>query len=311
MVGILCFATAFLKFPKIELTERDLEGRIEHNGYSRYFLVHLPDNHKEDRELPLVIALHGGGGRAKAMLRLTLGRFNELADEHGFIVVYPQGLKRSWNDDRTDPISFAHENNIDDTGFMEKIIDRMIEENHADPSNVFVTGISNGGFMSLRISRELAHRIKAIAPVTASVPLEAKQVYLDAPPINIIIINGVNDPFVPFGGGYLSAFNKDRGEILSTDETVDVFLKRNGCIDSVDIEELEDIAPEDRTRVVRYDYSNCDSSKRVVMLKVECGGHTWPGGWQYLREGVVGKTSRDINACEEIWSFFDSFIPMK
>jgi polyhydroxybutyrate depolymerase len=42
----------------------------------------------------------------------------------------------------------------------------------------------------------------------------------------------------------------------------------------------------------------------VILYSGEGGGHTWSGGYLYLGDWIIGKTSRDINACEEIWEFF-------
>lgn len=299
--GIVC-----TRMPKVEFTERDLELSLEHDGYTRNFIVHLPEHHERLQNIPLLVAVHGGGGTARDMVGLTKGRFNELADECGFMVVYPQGLGKSWNDGRDDPISYAHENNIDDIGFFSKLISKMIEDYKADPGQVCVTGISNGGFMSVLVSRDLADQVKAIVPVCAAIPLDSKDAHLSAPPMNVLIINGTQDPLVPYNGGAVEVLGKERGMILSTDETISIFLTRNGCSDLPELEELADKDPQDGTRVIRQRYTNTGGAKEVVLLKIVGGGHTWPGGWQYLREKWIGKTSKDINACDEIWSFFRS-----
>jgi polyhydroxybutyrate depolymerase len=39
-------------------------------------------------------------------------------------------------------------------------------------------------------------------------------------------------------------------------------------------------------------------------LRVDGGGHTWPGGAQYLPVAWIGHTNRDIDATETIWRFF-------
>lgn len=290
--------------PRLELTERDLELCLEHDGYTRDYIVHLPVHHEKLDRLPLIIALHGGGGTAKGMIRLTLGRLNDLADTHGCLVAYPQGLGKSWNDGRDDPISYAHKNNIDDIGFLSTIIKVMIEKYKADPERVFVTGISNGGFMSIRVSRELTAQVKGVAPVCAAIPLSTKSSHLSAPPMNVILLNGTSDPLVPYGGGYVEVLGKKRGEILSTDETIEIFTKRNACSNEPVIENLEDTDPEDGTRVIRSTYASGTTGKKVVLTKIVNGGHTWPGGWQYLGEKLVGKTSFDISACDEMWEFF-------
>ena len=70
---------------------------------------------------------------------------------------------------------------------------------------------------------------------------------------------------------------------------------------------LPDRDSRDETTVTAYAYPGCSRGVRVVLYRIEGGGHTWPGGRQYLREERVGKTSRDINACDEIWAFFQQF----
>jgi polyhydroxybutyrate depolymerase len=306
VVNLMMIFTACKTLPPLNLTERDLELSLEHGGYTRDFILHLPVNHKTISTMPLVIALHGGGGTAKGMIRLTRGRFNELADAYGFLVVYPQGLEKSWNDGRNDPISFAHENNIDDIGFLSKVIETAIQRYNADPEMIFVTGISNGGFMSFRVSRELAHLVKAVAPVTASIPVSTRTEHLSAPPVSIMLLNGTADPLVPYKGGHVEVLGKKRGNITSADETIDIFTKRNDCAVSPEVTDLNDRDPDDGTRVIRYAYANPETGRMVVLLKIINGGHTWPGGWQYLGEKFIGKTSMDINACDEIWEFFSS-----
>jgi len=43
---------------------------------------------------------------------------------------------------------------------------------------------------------------------------------------------------------------------------------------------------------------------RKLIIAVSGGGHTWPGGLQYLPESVIRKTSREFNASDVIWQFF-------
>ena len=304
--ALLVFSLSCKTLPPLNLTERDLERSLEHGGYTRDYILHLPAHHEQLNTAPLVIALHGGGGTAKGMIRLTLGRFNELADAYGFLVAYPQGLEKSWNDGRNDPISYAHKNNIDDTGFLSKLIETAIQHYKADPECIFVTGISNGGFMTFRVSRELAHKVKGVAPVTASIPINTRTEHLTASPVNIMLLNGTTDPLVPYEGGYVEVLGKKRGKITSTDEAVDIFTKRNDCAVMPEVVNLDDRDPEDGTRVIRYEYANRETGHMVVLLKIVNGGHTWPGGWQYLGTKLIGKTSMDINACDEIWEFFSS-----
>ncbi|GMU63370.1 MAG: hypothetical protein AMXMBFR34_51330 [Myxococcaceae bacterium] len=70
------------------------------------------------------------------------------------------------------------------------------------------------------------------------------------------------------------------------------------------VEKLPDADTSDGTRVELRRWSGCRGSAHVELYVVEHGGHTWPGGWQYAREWLIGKTSKDVSACEVAWRFF-------
>ena len=46
----------------------------------------------------------------------------------------------------------------------------------------------------------------------------------------------------------------------------------------------------------------------VTLFRINGGGHTWPGSKEHKRafKRIVGTTSKDINACDEMWTFFSS-----
>ena len=65
---------------------------LQVEGRQRTFLVHVPD--KLDRKKPagVVLVFHGAGSNYRDMVQGT--RFNQVADEEGFLVVYPQAAGR-------------------------------------------------------------------------------------------------------------------------------------------------------------------------------------------------------------------------
>src|SRR5467141_4947338 len=83
------------------------------DGIERDYIVHLPKGFDESKNTPLVLALHGGGGKAKGMDKLT--GFNNVSDKYGFVVVYPEGIKKQWNDGRDD---FHLNEKINDVKFI-------------------------------------------------------------------------------------------------------------------------------------------------------------------------------------------------
>src|SRR5271154_3475132 len=80
------------------LPAADASHDITVGTLKRHYLLHVPPNLPSDKPAPLVLVFHGGGGRAWTMPGFT--HFDDLADQAGFIVAYPDGVDRSWNDGR-------------------------------------------------------------------------------------------------------------------------------------------------------------------------------------------------------------------
>ncbi len=277
---------------------------FRHGGAARTCLVHVP-LHKRSAAAPLVIVFHGGGGTVKGVIKLTKQRFNELSDTAGFYVAYPSGLGKSWNDFRDDSKAYAHEHGIDDAGFIASLIDRLAAEYPIDTGRVFAAGISNGGLMSYRLACSVP-AVRGIAVVAATHPAGQENKCIPSKPVSVMIINGTEDPIMPYDGGEITLLGTKRGRVISTDETVRYWVRVNKCRGGGEEKLLTDADPGDRTRVKRISYDNCDSGCRVVLYRVEGGGHTWPGGWHYMFSGFIGHTSGDFNACDAIWDFFST-----
>ena len=280
---------------------------IKFEGLDRSYTLYTPSGDYDKEQYPLIIVLHGAGGTAKSMVRLTQGHFNKIAEREGAYVVYPEGVHRHWNEGRNLPLSYAHRNDINDVGFIRALITSLAGTHPIDDKKIFVTGMSNGGLMAYKLACAMPDLIAAIAPVTASLPRDILPDCKNATGPGLMVVNGTQDPRMPYEGGMISVFGMERGEVISTRATVDFWLKENGCPSHSQKKMLQDAARRDETTVTRYFYSGCASGAKVMLYRIEGGGHTWPGGQQYLREERIGKTSRDINACEEIWAFFKTF----
>ena len=281
---------------------------LMHDNLERTFHIHIPSSYDKTVSLPLVIALHGRGGNGESMILVSRKGFEKLADRDGFIVVYPDGIEMNWNDGRKDEEAKdrAHAENIDDTGFISDLIDSMIKDYNVDPKRVYVTGISNGAIMSYRLACELSHKIAAIAPVDGSIPNMLLHECSPSRPVSLMAINNINDPLVPFNGGEIYGhFHMVKlGQVLSVDESIGFWVTRNKCSTTPVVAEEPDRDPKDGTRVTRKEYNDGMEGTEVTLYSVDGGGHTWPGGFQYLPVWLIGKTSRDIDANEVIWEFF-------
>jgi polyhydroxybutyrate depolymerase len=266
------------------------------DGLERSYILHVPRGLNPDQPIPLLIAMHGGGGNARQMQRYT--GFNRVANREGFVVVYPQGIEDRWNDGRV----FEESPQTDDVEFIEVLIDHLIKTRNIDPQRVYATGISNGGFMSYRLGCELSDRIAGIAPVTANLSIDLAMFCEPAHSLKVLIINGTDDPLVPYEGGEVRVplVGNPRGEIHSTDESVRFWAAHNSCTADPLVDSQPDVNLRDESTVEIITYTDCDAP--VQLLSVIGGGHTWPGAAQYLP--VVGGVNRDIHASDVIWEFF-------
>ncbi len=298
-----CARTAARSEPADTNVAQVITKKLDHDGERRTFHIKLPAGFKKDRPAPLVLALHGGGGKGRKFDQgTTQGTLTAAADKRGVVLVFPEGTNKQWCDGRTEIIKKKCH---DDVGFISEIIDVMVADYGIDARRVYATGISNGGFMSVRLAMELSHRISAIAPVAAQISKALKDRSPERP-ISVMIVNGTRDPLVPYKGGQIRLFKygRGRGEILSTRASIERFSRLNKCGTSPKRDKLPDWDKDDGTIVETATYAGCREGTEVVLVKVIGGGHTWPGGKQYLNPKMVGVVSQDINASEMILDFF-------
>ena len=296
-------------FPDVKTTQApDVSGALVSAGRQRTYLVHLPTAYTKSLAWPLVIILHGGGGEGRQMNALT--GFNMEADKHGFVAVYPDAVEHNWNDGRGNPGIRSQVLDIDDVSFISTLIDRLENELNINKKMIYVTGISNGAMMSHRLACELSDKIAAIAPVAGNIPEKMMRTWSPDRPLPVLIINGTDDPLVPWNGGEVTFLTLKRGRVVSVADTVRFWIAKNGCPAVPQTNYLPDIDREDGTTTTVESYKGCSREAEIVLYTVNGGGHTWPGGLQYINEALIGKTSRDFQATATIWQFFKMH-PMK
>jgi polyhydroxybutyrate depolymerase len=196
--------------------------------------IHLPPAYDCDKELPVVLMLHGGGGRAEHAAESTCpqgytglgkkahpqdagapGCLNALADREGFIVAYPSGAlskknlvkgARAWKiapavDGYVCTGRGVCDVKVDEIAYFNALFKELDASFHVDDTRVYSTGISNGALMSYRLACEMPERIAAIAPVAGSDMFELTGKCHPKLPVPILHIHGAQDPVYPFEGG--------------------------------------------------------------------------------------------------------------
>ncbi len=284
--------------------------QMSFQGTTRTYLVYRPDNVPADQKLPVVLAFHGGGGTARQMLRYS--RLNRLADRHHFIAVYPEALQRHWNDGRYSLKFVDHDRQIDDVAWIRALLIELKGE-AVDLDRIYAVGVSNGGMFVQRLAVELGGQLAAVASIIASLPERLRD---QAPraKISVLLMNGTNDPLVPYEGGPVTIRSllgrraqnlplPSRGKVLSTDATVAYWKRHNGIHSEGKTTILPNSDPEDGCRVQKTVWAGEDGVS-VVLYKIMGGGHGLPGRAQYLSKEKIGNICQDIDGMEEVWRFF-------
>ncbi|MCK8646269.1 extracellular catalytic domain type 1 short-chain-length polyhydroxyalkanoate depolymerase [Mycobacterium colombiense] len=270
---------------------RDISGTFRSGGMDRTYMLHVPAGDP----VGLVLSLHGGGGTGISQRGLT--GFDTVADAHNLLVAYPDGYDKSWADGRG--ASPADRRHIDDVAFLVGLVNKLQNDYGIAPGHVFVTGMSNGGFMTNRLACDRADVFAAVAPVAGT--LGVGVACNPSQPVSVWEAHGTADPLVPFKGGVV----RGRGGVshsVSADNMVAKWRSADGCQGEPAMEALPDVR--DGTVVHRYESTGCAANTDVVFYKIDSGGHTWPGGKQYLPAAVIGPTTRALDGSEAIAQFF-------
>jgi len=267
-------------------------GEIESSGRKRTYLLFIPESYKPDTPTPLVISLHGY--MEWPAHQMDISQWNRVAEENGFIIVYPTGtgFPLRWN---SHGLLGVDSEPWVDVVFISDLIDKLQVDYNIDPARVYANGFSNGGGMSFVLACRLADRIAAIGTVAGafSFPMDECS---PSRPIPVIAFHGTDDGIVPYEGGEVSSTGH---QFPAVRDWVRGWALRNGC----------EAGPFDLPasgEVNGIKYSDCRSNADVHFYTIQGGGHSWPGG-EPMPKFIVGHTSQDIDAASVIWTFFDYY----
>ena len=282
VIGTLASAAVYALYtpaaPVPHLSGTLSKGSIEIGGRTRTYTTYVPRGLAKGASL--IVAMHGSGESAADMRRETGYGFDRLADEHGFAVVYPNGFEGYWNGCNIVGNFSANTLNIDDVGFLNALAEKLIAEIGVAPGRVFATGVSRGGSMAIRLALEAPSHFRAVASVSDSVP--APDNFKCRLPENgtssVMIMNGTDDPLVPFNGGNVSLFGLfvKRGKVLSSEASRQYFTDLNHHASRVEVE----------------------------LVVIHGGGHGIPQPY-HRHARLLGPSPSEPNGPDVIWKFFD------
>jgi len=275
--------------------ELTVDGRV------RRMVVQTPPD--APGPLPLLVVLHGSNQSAEIFRRFTDRAFDALAEQGRAVVAYLDGYEKHWNDARRGITFAARTENVDDVAFVRAAVAPLAAEGAIDPDRVYALGYSNGGQLVIRLIHDAPELLAGAAMVSATQPEPSNLVPSDAParPVPVLAIHGTRDPLVPYDGGMASLWGlMPRGRGLSAPDSAAYFAACNGITEPPVLTDLR--SPEGAPiAVTRTDYRE-GARAPVTLLTIVGGGHTVPGPGRASL--VLGRTSREISAVDEVAAFF-------
>ncbi len=175
---------------------------IDVNGVMRSYIAQLPPA----RPAPLVVVLHGKTQRGADMITRTAWPL--IAKRDGFAVVYPDGLNNAWADARPEERRAGRgpPEGTDDVAFIAKLVEKLVADGTTDAKRVYVTGISNGGAMTMTLVCARADLFAAGATVIMNLTDESAAACHPSRPLPMLMMNGTVDPLIPYEGGRGSSY---------------------------------------------------------------------------------------------------------
>lgn len=257
-------------------------GLVKTDNTLRQFTLYKSSKIKQGSKAPLLFSFHGSGVTALEHMMYT--NTNKLAEEKGFIVVYPQGIKNEWN------VGFEqdYDKGTKDVEFIKVLLEKLKKKHVIDTSKIYAIGLSRGGFFAQRLAVELPEIIKGFVSVGALLPIKVKEQIFLKNQIKAMYIHGTADQIVKIEG--------KPNAYLSLKESISYWNSINKNNKEPKIDFINNF--KDDTSITLKNYNSL-----VVEVKVENGGHTWPASDPFNFGFPLGKTTKEIDVNKLVYQF--------
>ncbi len=259
--NIVSFAAAFAALLAAHASAQvNATLSLQVSGQTRSCVIHVPAG---VTKAPVVFFVHGANGSGASFRNETKG--DATADREKFIAAYPSasanGAVGTWAD-------------MQGTGnfpFFRAVLDTLDKRYGIDRNRIYMTGFSQGGFISFAAACFFSDIFSAVAPVSghSMTSCTIKR------PVPVFLTYGANEDKV--------AFVKD----------ADIWVKLNKCQGAPTIVRPYP-ASNPNSKVTRVNYGACDQGTTVIMDSISQQGHQWPG-------------ASNLNQADESWAFFKQY----
>ncbi len=307
--------------------------------FNRTFKYYIPTSFTNSTEVSLLFSFHGLGNNAEGQIDLT--KFDALAEQEGFIAVFPNstaldsmdprwsswnttlnplpGSNIMWNCGAIEGIPIAplqYGAGVDDAGFVADMVDWFEAHYAINASRIYATGMSNGAMFSYYLAFNLSGVFAGIGPVTGPMDLNLGWNATTPAPTTVIVIRSPNDPIIPEAGQTGPApYYMTNNYSYSTNDTIKYWCEVNGINMTNPGPATTVWGPINNITTTCYAYSGGTNGTRVILFWEEGGmwfpdylrmlyiGHTWPSGPQYSYDWVIGLVDTEIDGSALIWKY--------
>jgi len=266
--------------PAPTLPPGDSTRTLTVGSLERMYLLHIPSGLNGQSPVAVVFVFHGLTGSGEAIQ--VMSGFNEVSDQNGFVVVYPNGFEQSWNGSGC--CGEAVNQAIDDLSFVRQMLADIGTFVQVDPKRIYSTGFSNGAIFSYRLACEMSETFAAVAPVSGWLltdPCQPQQ------PVSVMHVHGSNDDFNGAANRMMIKGHLTDVVFPAVEQGIATWAQLDGCSGKPQVEQqLQGV-------VTHTVYGDCKAGSAVELYTFKNGGHSWPSPYAFPALSSPG-----------IWDFF-------
>jgi polyhydroxybutyrate depolymerase len=313
-VILICFVAILSRNLKAQIVDS-----LFWDGKHRTYKFFLPTSYTGIQKIPMIISLHPSFSNADN--HMNAAKWQLLGDTANFISVYPNGTSNqqgstnfSWN-----AYNLSTGSSADDVGFLNALLDSMITNYAVDTCRIYISGFSNGAWMSWRMMCDFTTRFAAVAPLSGSWKY-GKDGFCDHGGCNGSTIPGTNPPSQEATMNCTPSkrmpymYYRGTNEVNLTDRAITdpngiyFWSRHNGCDTIPNVDTINS----NGDQIIRERYLNCQDSTETIIMNVVGNSHIWHVSatnefWKFLRKyskcsGVItsGVSNIDYNNKFEI-----------
>jgi polyhydroxybutyrate depolymerase len=276
--AVSCSQKAATPTPAPTLQPGDSTRTLTVDGLSRDYILHIPPSINRVNPVPAVFAFHDLLSTPTELKNTA--QLDRLADSNGFIIIYPQGIDKSWNAGNC--CGNASENNVDEIAFVRQMLVDLDTIVKIDPKRIYATGFANGAMMAYRLACEMSETFAAIAPMTGLLwysPCQPGQ------PVSVLHVHGLANETIPYSGGRSDCegvLPEPLGgwDFPSVEQGISTWVQLDGCNGSPKEEKQDE--------VTYITYDSCQAGTTVELVTIEGVGHWWPNtSWSPVDSNLI------------------------